>query len=119
LEEDIPEISHEEQRAWLLLNGLRREVRSGVLYKEHEICLQEQIITAAQRLHELGMIGTGVSHAFCSRVRSEGGDTQGKAELKESMSEGCIETRKCYRCYQRGYIIVNCPEAEAERKRTV
>jgi hypothetical protein len=48
LEEDIPEMSHEEQRAWLLLNGLRREVRSGVLREEREIRSQEQVITAAQ-----------------------------------------------------------------------
>jgi hypothetical protein len=41
-------MSHEEQRAWSLLNGLRREVRSRVLREEREICSQEQVITAAQ-----------------------------------------------------------------------
>jgi hypothetical protein len=48
LKEDIPEMSYEEQRAWSLLNSLRREVRSGVLREEREICSREQMITAAQ-----------------------------------------------------------------------
>jgi hypothetical protein len=119
LEEDIPEMSHEEQHAWLLLNGLRQEVRSGVLREEREIRSRKQVITAAQRLHKLGTMGTGVSHAFCSRFRSEGGDTQDKAESKESTSEGRTETRKCHRCYKRGHIIVNCPEVRAEMTKTV
>jgi hypothetical protein len=68
-------MSHEEQRTWSLLNGLRREVRSGVLREEREIRSRKQVITTAQQLHELGTIGTGVSHAFRSQVRSEGGDT--------------------------------------------
>jgi C4-dicarboxylate-specific signal transduction histidine kinase len=122
LEEDIPEMSHEEQRAWSLLNGLRREVRSGVLREEREIRSQEQVITAAQRLHELGTMSTGVSHAFHTGDRSQDGEAQASrgAESKEkSTLEGRTETRKCHRCYQRGYIIVNCPEAEAEMKRAV
>jgi hypothetical protein len=66
---------HEEQRAWSLLNSLRREVRSRVLREEREIRSRKQVITAVQRLHKLETIGTGVSHAFYSQVRSEGGDT--------------------------------------------
>jgi hypothetical protein len=114
-------MSHEEQHAWSLLNGLRQKVRSRVLREEREIRSQEQVITAAQRLHELEMISTGVSHAFHTGGRSQGGETQASrgAESKESTSEGRTETRKCHRCYQRGHIIVNCPEAGAERKRAV
>jgi hypothetical protein len=47
LEEDIPEMSHEQQRAWSLLNGLRRDVRSEVLREEREIRSREQVIAAA------------------------------------------------------------------------
>jgi hypothetical protein len=57
---------YKEQRAWSLLNSLRRKVRSGVLREEREIRSWKQMITAAQRLHELGIIGTGVSHVFYS-----------------------------------------------------
>jgi hypothetical protein len=94
-------MSHEEQRAWLLLNGLRREVRSGVLREEREIRSREQVIAAAQRLHELGTMSTGVSHAFRTGGRSQGGEAQASrgAELKEGTSEGRMETRKCHRCY--------------------
>jgi Zinc knuckle len=113
---NFPEMSHEEQRAWSLLNGLRREVRSGVLREEREIRSREQVIAAAQRLHELGTMGTGVSHAFRSRVRSEGGDTQGKTESKESTSEGRTETRKCYNCGKQGHIARVCPQADTSKK---
>jgi hypothetical protein len=76
-------MSYKEQRAWSLLNSLRREVRSKVLRKEHKICLQKQVITTVQWLYKLGIIGTGMSHTFYSRVRSEGGETQSKTELKD------------------------------------
>jgi hypothetical protein len=39
---------YKEQHAWLLLNSLRREVRSEVLCKEREIRSRKQVITAAQ-----------------------------------------------------------------------
>jgi hypothetical protein len=39
---------HKEQRAWSLLNSLRRKVRSGVLREEREIRSRKQVITAAQ-----------------------------------------------------------------------
>jgi hypothetical protein len=41
-------MSYEEQRAWSLLNGLRHEVRSGVLREEREIRSREQVIAVAQ-----------------------------------------------------------------------
>jgi hypothetical protein len=40
-------MSQEESRAWSLLNGLRMEVRSGVLRKEREIRTREQVIASA------------------------------------------------------------------------
>jgi hypothetical protein len=91
-------MSYEEQRAWLLLNGLRREVHSRVLREEREIRSRKQVITAAQRLHELETMSTGVSHAFHTGGRSQGGEAQASrgAELKEGTLEGRTETRKCY-----------------------
>jgi hypothetical protein len=41
-------MSHEEQRAWSLLNGLRHKVRSGVLREEREIRSRKQVIAAVQ-----------------------------------------------------------------------
>jgi Arc/MetJ family transcription regulator len=98
------------------LNGLRREVRSGVLREEREIRSQEQVIAAAQRLHKLETISTGVSHALRSRVRSEGVNTQGKAESKKSTSEGRTETRKCYNCGKQGHMARVCPQADTSKK---
>jgi hypothetical protein len=40
-------MSHEEQRAWLLLNSLRRKVRSRVLREERKIRSRKQVIAAA------------------------------------------------------------------------
>jgi hypothetical protein len=122
IEEDIPEMSQEESRAWSLLNGLRTEVRSGVLREEREIRTREQVIASAQRLHELGTMGTGVSHAFRSGGHGQGSQTQAsrRAESKEeSTLEGRTETRKCHRCYKRGHIIRDCPEVRAEMKKAV
>jgi hypothetical protein len=63
------------------------------------------------------MIGAGVSHAFYSQVRSEGGETQGKTELKDrSTLEGRIETRKCYNCSKQGYIARVCSQADTLKK---
>jgi hypothetical protein len=92
-------MSQEESRAWSLLNGLRTEVRSGVLREEREIRTREQVIASAQRLHELGTMGTGVSHAFHSRGHGQGSQTQAsrRAELKEeSTLKERIETKKCH-----------------------
>ena len=41
LEEDIPEMSEEERRAWNLLNGLKKEVCSEVLREERTIRSRE------------------------------------------------------------------------------
>jgi hypothetical protein len=115
-------MSHEEQRAWSLLNGLQREVRSRVLREEREIRSRKQVITAAQRLHELGTMSTGVSHTFRTGGRSQGGEAQasrGAKSKEKSTSEGRTETRKYHRCYQRGYIIRDCPEVRAEMTKTV
>jgi hypothetical protein len=74
------------------------------------------MITAAQRLHELETIGTGVSHAFHNRVRSEGGEPQGKTESKESTSEGRTETRSYYRCNKKSHITKDCSEVQGEKR---
>ena len=49
LEEDILEMSKEEQRAWTLLNGLRAPIRSGVLRENRTVTSRAQILAAAQR----------------------------------------------------------------------
>jgi hypothetical protein len=47
LEEDIPEISEEERRAWVLLNGLRPALRTGVLRENKVISSRAQVLSAA------------------------------------------------------------------------
>jgi hypothetical protein len=69
-----------------------------VLCEKREIRTREQVIASAQRLYKLGTIGTGVSYAFRSEGRSQGGKTQTlyRAKLKEDTLEGHIKIRKCY-----------------------
>lgn len=116
LEEDIPDMSQEETRAWSLLNGLRGEVRSGVLREEREIRSREQVIASAQRLHELGTMGTAVSHAFRGGGRSQGGGTHAphRAESKAGTSEVRTDSRECYRCFKKGHVRRDCPEGSGQ-----
>jgi hypothetical protein len=59
----------------------------------------------------------GVSHAFRSRVCSEGGETQGKTELKDrSTLKGRTETRKYYNCSKQGHMARVCPQADTSKK---
>lgn len=105
LEEDIPEISYEEQRAWTLLHGLRPEVRSSVLREERGIRSREQVIAAAQRIDELGGVA-GVSHTI----------RKGNSRFSEPKAlEGQMDSKKCYQCGLPCHIARICPGNGGEK----
>jgi hypothetical protein len=110
LEEDVPEMTEEQQRAWTLLNGLRPDVRSSVLREEREIRSREQIIAAAQRLHELGRVDAGGSHVFRSR---ETGKNRSDSRAPAGRTN---DSRSCYRCGKEGHMSRFCPQAEDKPK---
>jgi SOS response regulatory protein OraA/RecX len=112
LEEDIPEMSHEVAQAWSLLNGLRSEVRSGVLREEREIRSREQVIAAAQRIHELDDIA-GNSPVIRSRGASGEVAQSIGSELKSSGTEGKVT---CYQCGKDDHIARRCPEKKPSSK---
>jgi Zinc knuckle len=99
-------MSYEQQRAWSLLNGLRSEIRSGVLREEREIRSREQVISVAQRLHELG----GIANRAPAIRKRDAGETQPAEKQKER------EDRSCYRCAQKGHIMRDCPQTESSKK---
>lgn len=98
LEEDIPEMSVEETRAWALLNGLRLEVRSAVLRDEREIRSREQVIAAAQRVDELE--GT---RAMRQRSPSESYTSQKGSEVQAAKGA-------CFVCQKKGHKAKDCPD---------
>lgn len=53
LEQDIPQITEEQRRAWHFLNRLRPEIRTEVMRENKEITSREQVLAAAQRQEEL------------------------------------------------------------------
>ena len=53
LDDDLPEMTREERRAWELLNGLQFEIRREIMRENKAITSREQVITAGQRQEEL------------------------------------------------------------------
>jgi hypothetical protein len=89
-----------------LLNGLRRDVRSEVLQEEREIRSKEQVIAAAQRLHELDSVA---DYAHATRGRSAG-ETLTKSERPEQAAIRLVKGNiTCYCCSKESYISKFCP----------
>jgi hypothetical protein len=98
-------MSYEQQRAWSLLNSLRRDVRSEVLREKREIRSREQVIAAAQRLHKLNSVA---SYAHATRGRSAG-ETLTKSERPEQAATRLGKgNMTCYRCSKEGHILKFC-----------
>jgi len=111
LEDDVPSLTEEQQRAWALLNGLRHEIRSTVLREEREIRSREQVIAAAQRLYELGRIDARSSQAY--RRQGASSAPQGASNAPQTVSaERRTDGKKCYRCGREGHISRHCTQAE-------
>lgn len=53
LEEDIPKMSEDERKAWVLLNALSPALRAEVIRENKEITSREQVLASAQRHEEI------------------------------------------------------------------
>jgi hypothetical protein len=108
LEEDVPELSVEQQRAWTLLNALQSDLRTAVLREERVIRTRGQVVSTAQRLRELGVV-TSESQPKRKRVDSE----VHNREREERPERAVSAKRTCYVCNKEGHIARDC----SERKR--
>ena len=104
LEEDIPEISYEEQRAWTLLNGLRAPIRSGVLRENQTILSRAQVLSAAQRQEEL------LAEGQITRKDTSAASEIGVKPVKRMRAATDVKSTACYNCGKEGHFKQNCPE---------
>jgi len=111
LEDELPVLSEEEQKAWTLLNCLEPDLRTVVLREERAVRTRTQIQATAQRLQELGVVRA------VKVPKSEGGSS---GERQATPVRGASETgakkrgrtplgeRVCYRCNQKGHLARDC-----------
>jgi len=103
LEEDIPEMSAEQQRAWSLLNALRSDLRAAIIKEEREIKSRAQVISSGQRLAEL--------YAGEAQEKRKRVDSIPQAEKSSQTGK-----RLCYACNKEGHLAKNCPEQKNRLK---
>ena len=107
LEDEVPILSEEEQKAWVLLNCLEPELRTTVLREERAVSTRTQIQSAVQRLQELGVVekrsGSAEKAATPMRVDSEARATSASKD------------RACFRCGKKGYIAKHCTAPKPSR----
>jgi len=99
LEDEVPILTDEERKAWVLLNCLDPDLRTAVLREERTIRTRTQVQNAAQRLQELGVVekrsGSAEKAAIPARVDSEARTSVG-------------HDRTCFRCGEKGHIKRHC-----------
>ena len=113
LEDEIPVLTDEEQKAWTLLNCLQPELRTAVLREEREIRTRTQVQATAQRLQELGVVRAPKETRVSKEVQAssekrtspprETSETGAKKRERTPLGE-----RVCFRCNQKGHLARNC-----------
>ncbi|KAL2399170.1 hypothetical protein ABEF95_000260 [Exophiala dermatitidis] len=104
LEDEVPDLTVEEQKAWILINCLRPDLRSAVLRESPEIRTRVQIQGLAQRLAEVGQQTEKTNPTEATSIR---GASEARTERKREKSAG---NKACYRCGKEGHIAKYCTE---------
>jgi hypothetical protein len=113
LEDEIPVLTDEEQKAWTLLNCLQPELRTAVLREEREIRTRTQVQATAQRLQELGVVRapkeTRVSKEVQASSEKRASPPRETSEMGAKKRERTpLGERVCFRCNQKGHLARNC-----------
>jgi Zinc knuckle len=116
LEEDVPELSAEQQRAWTLLNSLQLELRAAVLREERTIRTRGQVISTAQRLQELGVV---VSESQSKRKRVDSEVYRSREREPQLGRKAQMMERLCYACDKPGHVAKDCPSKKKEKSSAI
>jgi Zinc knuckle len=112
------------RKSWVLLVGLKPEIRRGVMIEHKIITSREKVISATQRQEELlrkdkeereGATAPQTSSRRLARsYQGRGGASSVRTASAHSKEDKAVDktssdTRQCFKCKERGHISRYCP----------
>jgi hypothetical protein len=129
LEQDIPPMTEDERRAWVLLNALRPALRAEVIRENKEITSREQVLASAQRHEEVTRQQTKAetpkqyskstpmrpASDSWSRRSSASREHKEKFERKETTPTTTRWRGSCFNCGKSGHKSADCRAPSSNR----